>query len=144
MPLDYQKSAKSMYTLPGRGSKDIISRWIRAGIKREPIELFLKENSFDYIFAEDAAEGLLRLAESDKAKAIINLGSGISRKIKEVVNIIKEQIPSLEIKEVAKKDFFEASYADISRLEELTGWKPGISLEQGIKKIIDYETEKRG
>ena len=132
-----------IFRVYGRGSKDIISRWTRAGLRGEQIEVFLKENSFDYIFAEDVAEGLLRLAENDKTQGIVNLGSGTSRKINEVVKIIKKQTPSLKIKEINKKDLFEASCADISRLRELTNWVPKITLEQGIKKIIDYEIKQK-
>jgi len=132
-----------IFRVYGRGSKDVISRCIRAGIKNEEIELFLKENSFDYIFAEDVAEGLLRLAESDKAQGIVNLGSGRSKRIKEIIKIIKKQIPSLKIREVIKKDLFEASCADILKLKQLTNWESRTTLEQGIKKILDYETKQR-
>jgi len=132
-----------IFRVYGEGSRDVISRWINAGIRKESIKVFLSGNSFDYIFAEDVAEGLLRLAENDNAQGIVNLGSGESRKIKEVIKIIKENIPSLKIREVIKNDFFEASCADVTRLKELTNWKPEITLEQGIKKIIDHEIEKK-
>jgi len=60
------------------------------------------------------------------------------------VKIIKKQIPSLKIKEITKKNLFEASCADISRLKKLTGWEPTITLEQGIKMIINYEIKQKG
>jgi len=133
-----------IFRVYGRSSRDVISRWVRMGLRGELIEVFLKENSFDYIFSEDVAEGLLRLAENNKARGIVNLGSGESRKIEEVVKIIKKQIPSLKIKEITKKNLFEASCADISRLKKLTGWEPTITLEQGIKMIINYEIKQKG
>jgi len=138
------KISARIFRVYGRGSRDVISRWIRAGLRGEMIEVFLKENSFDFIFSEDVAEGLLRLVESDTAHGIVNLGSGVLRKIKEVLKIIEKQIPSLKTKEVYKKDLFEASCSDISRLKKLTGWQPTITLEQGIKMIINYEIKQKG
>jgi len=132
-----------IFRVYGRGSRDIISRWVRAGLKGEKIETFLKENSFDYIFAEDVAEGLLKLAESDIAQGVVNLGSGISRKIKEAVESIKKQIPQVKIKEIKENALFEASCADLSRLKSFTGWGPKVNLEKGIKTIIDYEVKQK-
>jgi len=139
----FTKISARIFRVYGKGSRDVISRWIRRGLKGEILEVFFKKNSFDYIFAEEVAEGLLKLAENNKAQGIVNLGSGESRKIEEVLEIIKKQIPSLKIKEVNKRDFFEASCADISRLRELTNWAPRIVLKQGIKTIIDYETKEK-
>lgn len=127
-----------IFRVYGKGSKDIISRWIKTGLKNEPTQVFLKENFFNYIFAEDVAEGLLKIAENN-IKGIVNLGSRNSRRISEVIEIIKQQIPKMEIKEINKKGLFEGSCADISKLKQQTIWEPTITLEQGIKKIIDYE-----
>jgi nucleoside-diphosphate-sugar epimerase len=131
-----------IFRVYGKGSRDVISRWIRAGLKGETIEVFGKENLFDYIFADDVAEGLIKLAEND-AEGIVNLGTGTSRRVDEVVKIIQEQIPEVKIKEINGEEFkkFEASSADTSRLMQLTGWRPKVMLEEGIKKIIEYEKE---
>lgn len=127
-----------IFRVYGYGSKDVISRWVRAGLSKEKIELFGKENSFDFIFAGDVAEGLIKLAESHNAQGPVNLGTGISRKIEEVVKIISQEIPNLEIEEIKKKIHFEASSADIYLLRLLTGgWQPSTRLEFGIKNLIE-------
>jgi nucleoside-diphosphate-sugar epimerase len=139
----FRSISTRIFRVYGKGSRDIISRWIRAGLRKEKIELFLKENSFDYIFGEDVAEGLLKLAQNDEAQGVVNLGSGKSSQIKEIVEIIKKQISLLKVEEVDKKKNFEASCADVTQLEKLINWRPEISIEQGIKKIINYETNKK-
>jgi len=126
----------------GRGSRDVISRWIRAGLEGEEIEVFLEKNSFDYIFAEDVAEGLIRLGENN-FQGVVNLGSGRSQSIEEVVNTIKKYIPQIKIKKIQKRDLFEASCADISKLKQVANWRPSATLEEGIKKIIEYEAKKK-
>ncbi len=130
-----------IFRVYGRGSKDIISRWIRAALRGQPAEVFMEGNFFDYIFSEDVAGALLKIAEKDRAVGVINVGSGKSESIESVVGFIKREIPSFKIKKIAKKDFFEASCGDISKLYRLTKWKPSITLKRGIKKVIDYERE---
>ena len=67
----------------GCNSRDVISRWVRALLAGEPINVFRPEGIFDYIYAEDSAEGLIRLAESN-VTGIINLGTGRGRRVQEV------------------------------------------------------------
>lgn len=128
-----------IFRVYGCGSRDIISRWIRMALNGNELIVFQKENMFDYIFAEDVAEGLIKMAENVNKNKIINLGTGAARRIEEVIKVMREQIPNIKIKEIRKEELFEASCADISKLTELTEWKPKITLEEGIKKIIEYE-----
>ena len=46
----------------GLNSRDVISRWVRSLINGEPIDAYRTDGSFDFIFARDSAEGLMRLA----------------------------------------------------------------------------------
>ncbi|MCK4339989.1 MAG: NAD-dependent epimerase/dehydratase family protein [Candidatus Cloacimonetes bacterium] len=128
-----------IFRVYGRGSRDIVSRWIRMALKNEELVVFRKENMFDYIYAGDVARGLMKVAEKVSTNMIINLGSGQSRRIKEVIKLIKRQIPNLKFKEVTENGHFEASCADMSAFSEIIGWRPELTLEEGIKKIIDYE-----
>lgn len=133
-----------IFRVYGRGSTDIVSQFIKSALEGNTSKIFSKESSFDYIFAEDVAKGLLKLAENDSAQGAVNLGCGRSREVGEVVEIIKKQMSfPIKIKAVKKQGFFERSSADISKLKKTTGWKPKTSLEQGIKIIIDYETKQK-
>jgi len=48
-----------------------------------------RQNSFDFIFADDVAEGLIKLTESEKAQGVVDLGSGVAKGIDKVVNILR-------------------------------------------------------
>lgn len=128
-----------IYRVYGLGSRDIISRWVRMALSGEELIVFQKENMFDYIFAGDVAGGLIKLAERVNKSEIINLATGTTRRIEDVIRILNEQIPNIIIKDMGNSDFFEASCADISKLKKLTGWQPTVTLEEGITKIIEYE-----
>lgn len=127
----------------GRGSRDVISRWVRAALLGKAIQVFHKENIFDYIFAEDTAEGLIRLTESSYS-GIVNLGTGLSQRVTEVMGILKKHFPKLKHSEGKSDDLYEASEANVDKLEKLTGWKPEISLEKGMAAIVAFEKKSAG
>lgn len=127
----------------GRNSRDIISRWIRALINNEEIFLYRKEGIFDYIFAEDTAEGLIRLAKSDYS-GIVNLGTGKARKVEEVVSELKKHFPDAKISEADSDIPYEASQADTKKYFSITKWLPEDQVEDGIKKIVDFEKRRMG
>ncbi len=126
----------------GRNSRDVISRWIRLLLDGESIKVYAPEGMFDYIYAPDTAEGLIRLANSDVG-GIINLGTGHSRSVNDVISILQQYFPRLR-KEVEDVDLlFEASQADISLLKNKIGWSPEYDLERAIPEIIDFEKKRK-
>ena len=126
-----------IYRVYGRGSRDIISRWIRLALAGNPIEVWDEWNAFDYVFADDVAKGLLKLAYT--SEGVVNLGSGTCRTINDVVVILKSYVPNLESEYTTLNHQREASAADMHLFEHYTGWTPQMALEEGIKNIIEYE-----
>jgi carbamoyl-phosphate synthase large subunit len=113
----------------GINSRDIISRWIHSLSKNEPIQVYAPEGQFDYVYAGDVAEGLIRLSEYS---GVVNIGSGHARSVSDVVNILKSHFPKMVVKQEKSNILYESSQADIQRLKEVTGWTPTHSLEDGI------------
>lgn len=123
----------------GRGSKCVISRWIRSLVNNETIKVYKKEGLFDYIYAKDTALGLMKLAEANHVTGIINLGTGKSRKVEEIVSILKNHFPEIRYEEADSDILFEASEANIEKLVREIEWKPFFTLEEAIKEMIEYE-----
>ena len=90
----------------------------------------------DFIFTEDAADAVLKLLNVDYT-GTLNLGTGEMRSIKEITNIIEnlsgKKIIS-ENKDVSGPLEFSTN---ISKIKEITGWKPQFSLEEGLKKTYN-------
>jgi len=125
----------------GRYSRDIISRWVRTLLNNEEIVVYGREGLFDYIFAEDVAEGLIQLAHSIEASGIVNLGRGRARRVSEVVEVLKTHFPTMQYREEDQDIPYEASEADMSRFMQMTGWKPTQDIETTIPKMIEYEKQ---
>ena len=120
----------------GRNSRCVISRWIRAAQKGEPITVYRPEGWFDYIYAADTAEGLIRLAENRQVTGIVNLGTGRARRVQEVVDVLRQHFPGLRTVAAEANIPFEASQADTTRWAEAIGWMPEYTLETAIPEMI--------
>lgn len=126
----------------GRNSRDVISRWVRDLLIGNPISVYREEGLFDYIYAADSAEGLIRLAESEKACGIFNLGVGRARRVSEVVDILLKYFPAAKVQKSQAEIAFEASEADMTKYHSTIGWRPEYSLETAIPEIIEFERER--
>ena len=126
----------------GRNSRDVISRWIRSALLGQPITVFRPEGVFDYIYATDSAEGLIRLAYSESVTGLINLGTGRSRKVQDVVDVLSKNFPSLEVNVEPSSIPFEASQADMTLFQKSIDWMPEYDLERSIPEIIEFERSK--
>ena len=100
---------------------------------------------WDYLYATDAAEALYRMAVRGKDGSVYPLGSGDARPLREYIEVLRDTIdPALQL------GFGEIPYdvgqvrhleADISELEEDTGFRPRVSFNVGIRKTIQYMME---
>lgn len=128
---------------PYMGKNTLISYVIRALLAGEKPSLTACEQIWDYLYAADAAEALIAMAEKGQDGSVYTLGSGISKPLHSFVEAIRDAIgPTLEIGFGEKPYYADQSMhlqADISRLTEDTGWKPCVEFKEGIRALIDFE-----
>jgi nucleoside-diphosphate-sugar epimerase len=136
----FRSSFARIFRVYGRGSRDVVSRWVRAALAGEPIDVYHPENRFDYIFSGDVAEGLLRMATSPGASGVINLGSGNARPVSAVIDAIEAATGTrLVARSHPVDEPYEASCADVSRLRSTLVWAPPTSLEAGVARLVEFE-----
>jgi carbamoyl-phosphate synthase large subunit len=124
----------------GRGSRDVVSRWVRAALRDEPIDVYHPENRFDYVYSGDVAEGLLRMAFEPTADGVINLALGQDRPVADVIAAIESATGRRLIVRRAEIDEpYEASRADVTRLRRALGWTPQTTLEAGVARLVEHE-----
>jgi carbamoyl-phosphate synthase large subunit len=126
----------------GCNSRDVISRWIRGLLQGEEVTVYRPEGMFDYIYAADSAEGLIRLAYAPDVPSIINLGTGQAHRVQDVVDILASHFPLMQTVKVANDIAFEASQADMTRFKEYINWLPEYDLERAIPEMIAFEREQ--
>lgn len=125
----------------GKNSRDVISRWVRDLLVNKKITVYKQEGWFDYMYAGDTSKGLYKLACID-ATGIVNLGTGRSRQVKDVVEVLKKHFPKMQVAYGDLDIQYEASEADITEFKKLTNWQPERFLEDVIPELIDFEKNR--
>ncbi len=131
-----------IFRVYGKNSRDVISRWVRALLQGEKLTVYKKEGMFDYIYAGDVAEGLIRLGTSE-ATGVVNLGNDRARRVSEVLDVLRKHFPDMEVEEKESDILYEASQANMERFFAWTGWKPERQIEDVIPELIEFEKERR-
>ena len=98
----------------------------------------------DFIHSRDVAYGMLKVLEL-KVKDPVNLGSGAGYTIKQITELIANNLhqkPEI-IWDTSKPSGDKKRLMDTSKARSL-GIYPRISLEEGIKEVIDWYSENKG
>lgn len=97
------------------------------------------EQLWDYLYIDDAARAILSVLY-EGLTGIYNIGSGQAIPLKSVVELIKEALKSpvnVDYSAVPYKDDQVMHLeADISKIKQLSGWTPEITIEQGIERLV--------
>ena len=111
-------------------------------LKRE-FKMTLGEQKREFNYVDDIVEAYLRIAMCRKVLGeVLNVGSGVPYKVKDVVGIIKEFIggdTTVEIGAIPyrKGEGMECT-CDNQKVTQLTGWSPQVSLEEGLRVTVEW------
>jgi len=96
--------------------------------------------SREFIFVEDAAEGILLATEKYNKIDPVNIGAGFEITIKDLVNLIVKltEFKGKVIWDTSKPDGQPRRMLDTSKAEKEFGFKAETSFKEGLKKTIDW------
>jgi len=120
----------------------VVSNFINQALKGENITVYGNGSQTRSIcFVEDMIKGIKSAMFRENLKGeIINLGNPDERTILDLANLIKKMTNSKS--EITFEDLPEddpkTRKPDITKAKNLLGWKPEISVEEGIEKTIKY------
>jgi len=120
----------------------VVSNFINQALNNEDITIYgdgSQTRSFQYV--SDLVNGMIRMMGSENFTGPVNLGNPIERSIKDFAQEVLKLIPDSSSKIVFKdlpKDDPKVRKPDNSLAKEKLGWEPGVSLEDGLKKTIEY------
>ncbi len=100
----------------------------------------------EFLFVEDAAEGIARAAEAYDDPAPVNLGSGVETPIRELVDLIAllTGFDGEILWDADKPDGQPRRSLDVSRARAAFGFEAATGLEEGLRKTLDWYRENRG
>jgi nucleoside-diphosphate-sugar epimerase len=98
------------------------------------------EQLWDYVYCDDTAGAFFAVAEGGIDGKVYPLGSGKPRRLSAYLESLRDIVNPKGILRFGEKAYYphQPMYlsADISELTKDTGWKPEISFEEGIRKMI--------
>jgi len=121
-----------------------IPEMIRQCLKEPTIRAGNLETSRDFTYVEDTTDAMTKALETENIEGeIINIGTGKTRKMKEILVLIKKETGTEEKQVTLDKNRLrprdvETLVTDNSKARKLLGWKPETTFKEGIRKTIQW------
>jgi len=120
----------------------VISNFITQAIRHKPLTIYGKgDQTRSFCFVDDMVEGLQKVMFTEKMEGqIFNLGNPDERTVGELAEIVKKMTnSSSEITfEELPEDDPKIRKPDITKAKEKLNWEPKVSLDEGLKRTIEY------
>jgi len=122
-----------------------IPMWIEAILDNKLIPWYWQGRQVrDYVYVKDVAQAHIDVLDLGGIN-YFNIGSGqgilMSDVFKTLEKIVGRKLKTIDMGE--RKGDPMKSFADISKITETVGWKPKISLEEGLRKTLKYYANQR-
>lgn len=119
--------------------------FLKSILDGQPIRVFNHgELSRDFTYIEDIVEGLMRMLPCPSAAAIpyqiYNIGNASPVSLLDFISVIEKVTGRKALKQMVEMQPGDVycTYADITRLRQDFGYKPGVSIEEGIRRLYEW------
>ncbi|RMF54900.1 SDR family NAD(P)-dependent oxidoreductase [Candidatus Woesearchaeota archaeon] len=116
----------------------LFTKWINEG---KPIKMFGDGTTRrDYTFITDVVDGIIAALNKPFKYEIINLGNSNTIKLRDFISIIEKHLgKKAKIRRYPiQPGDVKITYADISKAKSLLGFKPKVSVEEGMRRFIEW------
>ncbi|MEY4723275.1 MAG: hypothetical protein RLZZ324_788, partial [Candidatus Parcubacteria bacterium] len=125
----------------------MIGDFITNALEGKDLVIYGDENfRTSLVYVTDVVDGIVRLMRAAKDPGPVNIGSDYDIKIidvaKKVIELAKSE--SKITYEPPLMFITQLGLPDLTRAKDDLGWLPLVSLEQGLKKSIDYTVAQKG
>ncbi len=126
---------------------EVLIRWMeRIEAGQPPLILGDGTQTMDFVFTEDIARANLLAASADVTDEVFNIGSGTETSLTELAQALLRAMGSdlpLEFGPPRGVNAVTRRLADVSGAAERLGWKPEISLDEGLRRLVTWWREQR-
>jgi UDP-glucose 4-epimerase len=89
--------------------------------------------SRDFTFVSDVADAFATAARSPLAGEVFNVGTGVPVPVNRLVELLKGDVVHVP-KRPGEPD---CTHADVSKIRRHLGWRPKVSIEEGVRILLD-------
>jgi nucleoside-diphosphate-sugar epimerase len=131
---------------PYQSAKAVIPELIINCLRGEPIRTTKGEQTREFNYVDNIVDGLVRAAEHPgPIEGPVNLAAGEEVAIRDLVRLIAELTETRSPIEIGALPYRPTEiwrmFADNSRARELLGWKPVVSLREGLRRTVAWFRE---
>lgn len=128
---------------PSQDGSMFIPSAINDLLQKKVFKMSPGEQLRDFTYVDDVVEAYLKVACCPAALGeVLNVGSGIAYRVRDVMEIIRTLIGGTATVEVGalpcRKGEGREIFCDNRRIRELTGWSPRVSLEEGLRRTVEW------
>jgi UDP-glucose 4-epimerase len=103
-------------------------------LKNKPLTIVGNgKQSRDFIYVSDVVNALIMSAKSKLFNNIFNVGNGNPIKILDIAKLLNSSFIFIEDRPGEPKK----THANIGKIKNMINWKPKISIQQGVKKLLE-------
>lgn len=117
------------------------SLFANAMLEGRPVRLFGDgTTSRDYTYVQDIVEGVVAVMHKPMGHSIVNLGNSSPITLAEVVRLLADILgvePVIEHAPIPPGDVLQ-TFADLSKASSVYGYRPKVSLEEGLRRFADH------
>jgi nucleoside-diphosphate-sugar epimerase len=120
-------------------SSNLFIPTVLSQLDKDKIMLRNLSSKRDYIYVDDVISALNTCLEKG-VNDVFNFGSGKSYSVKEILDIISKLVGkklNVEVNESSKTVEADEEVADIRKAKSVLGWQPKVSMEEGLKRILE-------
>jgi nucleoside-diphosphate-sugar epimerase len=126
---------------PEEDPRRLVPDVIRSLLAGKPVKTTLGEQVRDFLHIDDVAEALVAIVAADTSE-VVNIGSGVPVRVRDVVTTIARQIGRPELVELGALPYRpgDAMFlcANTTRIKSETPWRPRFDLESGLADTIAW------
>jgi UDP-glucose 4-epimerase len=118
--------------------------WIRLLLEGKPFEVWGGQQLRDFTYVDDCVEALLLAAvRPEAAGQVFNLGGGEVTSLVDLAQLLVElngvgHFEQREFPADRKRIDIGDYYADDALIRKTLGWRPNVSLREGLKRTLDF------
>jgi UDP-glucose 4-epimerase len=113
-----------LFNVYGIGGTGILNILLGKAVRGEPVKLYGENQKRDFVHVSDVADAFATVLELDHRFEVYNVGTGIGRSIRDIVDLVKIYFPNLSVEYVDYKGVLFDSVADTTKLRDAIGFNP--------------------
>lgn len=121
-----------------------IHKFTKMILAGEPIPMFGDGSTFrDYTYIDDIIDGVVRCVDTPFDYEIFNLGESHTTSLRELITLIERHTGREAIidEQPMQAGDVEKTYANVDHARALLGYAPHFSMDEGIKRFVEWYRE---